>query len=256
MGYFFGIAAIILLYSIRTKPDASAPVSDTSGASASSEPPKAPLPDFVRKVIEDIGASKDDLNTAATLSEEVGYPKLALALRARANGAKQLIPSPWKEVTDAAWTRFCSAIADGHKAGTVNPRGFYGIFQLSVRRLCDLGVMSNPKSRTVADPTNPTGKSRVWEGQWNTTPEAFLSDPQAQYNVFLKSMELYRNIIGEKYMKVLGLEIDGKQATMSGLLALAHNAGSEGMYKWLMDGELRNKFTWVTEAYHKANGIF
>jgi hypothetical protein len=257
MGYLFGIAAIILLYSIRTKPDSSQRTdSGNARDNGAGGPNASPLPDFVRKVIEDAGASKPDLLGAAEQAQEAGYPKLALALKARADGAKQLIPSPWKEITDSAWTRFCSVIADGHKAGTVNPKGFFGIFQLGVRRLVDLGIMANPKSRNIVDPSNPSQHTRIWEGRWVKPQEQFLSDPQMQYKLFVKSMELYRNIISEKYSKVIGLDIDGKPATLSGLLALAHTAGSEGMHKWLTTGSIRNKFTWVTEAYHKTNGIF
>lgn len=251
MGYLLGIAAIILLYSIGGKKSqgALAPKSDSTGAL-----PPSSLTDFVRQVIEDQGASKADLLKAADQAKEAGYPKLAIALKARAEGAKQLIPSPWGDVTGSAWTRFCSVIANGHKAGTVNPKGFFGIFQIGVRRLVDLGIMANPKSRNITDPNGTT--TRIWEGKWVQPQEQFLADPQYQYKLFVKSMELYRNIISEKYKKVIGLNIEGQPATMSGLLALCHTAGSEGMYKWLTNGNLRTKFTWVTEAYKKANGIF
>jgi len=254
MGYLFGIAAVILLYSISTKQSAGDSASKAD-AGAAMGPPGKPLPDFVRKAIEDAQATKEDLQKASELAAEAGFPKLQLALAARANGAKQLIPCPWKDVTSSEWTRFCSVIANGHKAGDVNPKGFFGIFQIGVRRLVDLGVMSNPITRNVNDDNGQS--SRIWQGTWcKTSEKKFLNDPQEQYRLFVKSMELYRGIISEKYTKVLNLDIDGKPATLSGLLALSHTAGSEGMYKWLTQGEIRNKFAWVTQAYHKANGIF
>lgn len=243
MGIVFGIAAVLLLVALAGKEDRGAPAKQTDSS-------QGPLPPFVKQIIVNRNASKDDLGRAALEAKEAGYPKLASALARRITGSKDnLIKSPWNDISDAAWTRFCRVIANGHEPASISPKGFYGIFQLGVRRLCDLGVLRNPRSSTE------NGK-RVWRGTWLVPQDKFLSDPALQYKLFSKSMELFRNIISEKYAQVIGLDIEGKPATLSGLLALAHTAGSEGMYKWLMNGDIRNKFKWVTEAYNKANGIF
>ncbi len=251
MGIVFGIAAVVLLIALASKKQEE-PKTTAKGLL---EAPSQPLPEFVRKVLSQAGrATKDDLLRAAEQAENAGYTKLADALKARASGARKLIHSPWKEITSAAWTRFTRVMAHDNKPTSINPKGFYGMFQMSVRRLVDLGAMANPKSRTV---TAPDGKTiRVWEGTWVIPRDKFLSDPQLQYQLFERSMELYRNILAEKYKQVLGLDIEGKPATLSGLLALAHTAGSEGMHKWLTNKNIRRKFHWVTKAYHKANGIF
>jgi hypothetical protein len=214
----------------------------------------APLPEFVQKIVAEKEASKEDLLRAAELAADAGYPQLAAALKQRSASTTKLIPSPWKDVTSAAWTRFARVMAEGYKPASVNPKGFFGLFQLSVRRLADLGVMSAPRARNV---TLPNGQmTRVWEGTWVIPQERFMTDPALQYDYFARSMDLYRNIIAEKYKQVMGLEIEGKPATLSGVLAIAHMSGSEGIYKWLTDGEIRRKFTFVTNAFNKTNGIF
>lgn len=165
------------------------------------------------------------------------------------------IPSPWKDVPDGAWTNFVRAMSEGKSPSHVNSRGFFGLFELGVRRLCDLGVMSNPSSKTIKTPEGM--QMRVWQGIWNIPQEKFLSNPALQYKLFVKSLDLYRNVISEKYQPVIGLEIfPGRKATLSGLLAIASTAGSEGMHKWLTDANIRRKFPWVTQSYDRANGIF
>lgn len=219
--------------------------------------PTDTLPDIVKAVIVDKKASREAIMRAAVEAESSGFPKLATALRSRIGESQSpdntLIKSPWKDTTDAAWTRFCRVMAEGNSPSKVSPKGFFGLFQLSVKRLCDLGVMRNPRSHNIR--LSSGAIARVWEGTWNIPQESFLSDPALQYKIFARSMELHRSIIAEKYKQVVGLPIEGVPATLSGLLALAHTAGA-GMYKWLTEKDIRRKFTWVTDAYLRANGIF
>ncbi len=253
MPIVLGIAAVVLLFALVTKGKDKAGQTTARGALPPKAPPAA-LPPFVRKVLVQRGATRDDLQRAAELSEKAGYTKLTTALNARISTAKQLIPSPWKDVTSAAWTTFVRTTANSRPPSAVSPRGLFGMFQIPVRRLVDLGVMKDPRSKMEP---GPAGKPmRIWEGTWIVPEEKFLADPKLQYEVFLRSMELYRSIIAEKYKQVLGMAIEGdKPASLSGLLALSHTAGV-GIHKWLVGGNIRKKFHWVTEAYQKANGIF
>jgi hypothetical protein len=219
---------------------------------------KKDLPEYVKRVVVDKAATRGDLVRAAELAADAGFPQLAAALATRASTIGEdvkAIPSPWKDVPDSSWTRFIRIMSKGHSPSEISPKGFFGMFQLSVRRLCDLGAMTAPKSRNVQSEGGQV--VRVWAGNWVVPRERFLSDPALQYKLFLRSMELYRNVIAEKYKQVVGLEIvPGKVATLSGLLAVAHAAGSEGLRKWLVDGEIRKRFPWVTAAYDAANGVF
>jgi len=203
------------------------------------------VPEFVRKVIADSNASRDDLLQAAKLSDESGYPQLGEVLRQKAEGAKKLIESPWKDVTSSAWTRFASTVAGPYKVNSINPKGMFGLFQLTVRRLTDLGIMSEPKKTNGA-----------WTGTWVVPMEKFLTDATLQYATFARSMDLYRAIIAEKYKQVIGATLEGKLITLSGLLAVAHMAGAEGLGKWIVDPEQRKRFEHVTAAYKQATGIF
>ena len=218
------------------------------------------LPTSVKLVLTNANATAEDMLGAAVAAEKTGYPQLAVALRRRAeksSSGSSLIPSPWKDVTPAAWTHFSRVMATGASPAAVSPKGFFGLFQIGVRRLVDLGIMANPKSCQVPVARNGrTGVVRCWTGDWIIPKAQFLSDPAMQYDLFARSLDLYRNIIAEKYKQVLGLNIENKKATLSGLLAVAHMAGSEGMYKWLTEGASRKKFSWVTESFNKANGIF
>lgn len=217
------------------------------------------LPDVVKQVIANQQASHTEIMHAAQVAEAAKFHKLANALRERAEvtpggGNATVIESPWKDTPSPAWTRFCRIMSEGNGPDKISPRGFFGLFQLSVRRLCDLGIMRGARARNVRLPNGQT--IRVWEGQWILPQRVFLGDPRRQYETFRKSMELYRSIVAEKYKQVLGLPIEGQPATLSGLLALMHMAGSEGAYKWLTEGPVRRRFTWVTEAFLRANGIF
>lgn len=240
MAILLGIAAVV------------AAVIAAQKAKSASMPAK--LPADVKGVMAHKRPTRDELGRAAESADKSGYPQLAAALRARAKSAPDLIASPWVDVDSAAWTRFCRTIIADNRPGTFDPRGFYGMFRLGVRRLVDLGIMTNPRSRNVVTPDRRS--VRVWNGDFIIDREKFMTSPGLQYQAFEKSMQLYRMIVSEKYKQVVGLPIENRKATLSGLLALCHAAGSEGMGKWLLEREYRRKFKHVTEAYLKANGIF
>ena len=256
MGIVLGIAAIVLVMAI-TRSGKSMSASSTLGYASNSEDKNMSntLPEFTHRVIGDLHASRVDLIRAAHLARGAGYPQLASALIGRAENSSKLIESPWKDVSSAVWTRFASTIVGTHKPTHINQKGFYGMFEMGVRRLVDLGVMSNPRSRNIQLGNGQI--ARIWQGDWTVPKEKFLTDPAMQYRYFAKSMELYRSIIEEKYRQVIGLDVDtAGPATLSGLLALAHASGSDGMHKWLTKKEIRQRFPWVTDIYRRVNGVF
>lgn len=162
--------------------------------------------------------------------------------------AATVIPSPWSDVTGAAWTKFVKVIAGNRPFSYASTNNFFGAFGFGVRRLCDIGIMKDPKK------SSPT----VWTGTWVTPKATFLGSPTVQYNALAKSMVSYRTaVIGKTDVKkVIGTTIEGKKATLSGLLAVAHMAGGNGMVSWLADPTARQKRTYVTTAYKNATGIF
>jgi hypothetical protein len=208
------------------------------------------LPEWVQKVIANPHATKTELELAAEWARTNGYPKLAEALDERARTARQtrpLIESPWKDISSDKWTDF-ARVMGGNPVDYVSPKNYYGIFALGVRRLVDLGIMTNPRKEGP-----PPG---IWQGDWAIPKEEFLAQPRLQYNAFAKSMAAYRKLVEVKYPQAVGTVFDGQKATLSGLLAVAHNAGGEGLGRWLANDPPREKFPATNQAYRKANGIF
>lgn len=157
-----------------------------------------------------------------------------------------VIPSPFADVTATLWTKFVQAMASAKRPfNFVSPKGFYGIFAMGVRRLVDLKVMKDPRK-----------VGTVWQGTWVIPQAEFLGSATIQYTTFGKSMLLYRKVIDAKYAKIIGATVEGKKASLSGLLAAAHVAGGAGLGRWLTDPAYRKKFQHVTAAYLKTTGIF
>ena len=226
----------------------------TTGFAGAENSGKSSLPDVIKNVIRDKRLSPEELDEAARKAAELHMPQLAEALQLRAKAAASLIASPWGDVSNRSWTHFCAVIANGHKPETVSSKGFYGLFQLSVRRLCDLSIMAAPRSTTFKLPSG--APARKWEGKWLLSQDRFLSDPKLQYKLFRQSMEQYRTLISAEFKSILGAQVAGQAISLSGMLAVAHTAGGKGLRKWLVTDSLRRKFPWVTAAYTKANRIF
>jgi len=155
------------------------------------------------------------------------------------------IASPFPDVSDAKWKAFVQKMALA-PADKVNSKGFYGMFQMGVRRLVDLGIMANHKK-------TETG----WTGDWvKCTQKEFLTNPRLQYAAFADSMKRYRPYLQKEYGATIGKSFEGKLVTMSGLLGTAHMAGGAGVGNWLKTPDYRKKFTHVTDAYLRTTGIF
>jgi hypothetical protein len=65
-----------------------------------------------------------------------------------------------------------------------------------------------------------------------------------------------RRAVEGRFAGVVGTEIEGQTATLSGLLAVARCAGLGGLATWLNDVAERAKFGRTTQAYKRATGIF
>jgi hypothetical protein len=85
--------------------------------------------------------------------------------------------------------------------------------------------------------------------------DRLLADPIVQYRIFAASMKRHRGDILARHRAVLGTEIEGQPATLSGLLAVAHHAGP-ALSSWLTSPDDRRRFEKTTAAYHSATGVF
>ncbi len=126
------------------------------------------------------------------------------------------------------------------KSDAVSPSNALGMFEMTTRRLIDLGVLQGAVRRVK-------GKSgrTLWasgDPKDHQRALAFLKNRSAQYDAFVRSMCAYAEEFRVGKLKVP----DGW--TLSGALAVCHRAGSAGL-----EGE---RFSHTEEARLRAEGIF
>jgi hypothetical protein len=157
--------------------------------------------------------------------------------------------SPIPEATDQQWARFVRLMQAGDVAA-VTPSGQVGIFQTRLKRLQDLGLARDVR-RVSAD-----GSAR-WTATFRPplTLARLLADPLLQYRIFVASMRRYRSDILGAHRAAIGTEFEGKPATLSGLLAVAHHAGP-ALGSWLASADDRRRFAKTTAAYGRTTGVF
>jgi hypothetical protein len=216
-----------------------------------------PLVEYVRRSLA--SEDPDEVDRRADELSLVGYAKTAdhlrehaAVLRARTMRRRQPAVahrSSIPEASDEQWTRFVRLMQTGDVAA-VTPTGQLGIFQTRVKRLQDLGLARDVR-RVAGD-----GGAR-WTATFRPplTLARLLSDPMLQYRIFVASMRRYRSDVLEGHRDALGTEIEGKRATLSGLLAVAHHAGP-ALGSWLANPEDRRRFAKTTTAYGRTTGVF
>jgi hypothetical protein len=218
-----------------------------------------PLVEYVRRSLE--LEEPEEIDRRADELTVIGYAKTADHLRERAatlrasrwRGRPPSVPfsyrSPIAEASDEQWARFVRLMQTGDLAA-VTPSGQIGVFQTRVKRLQDLGL-----ARDVRRATGENGARWTATFKPPLTLARLLSDPLLQYRIFAASMRRYRSEILERHRDALGKEIEGKPATLSGLLAVAHHAGP-ALASWLTNPEDRLRFQKTTAAYGHTTGVF
>ncbi len=165
-----------------------------------------------------------------------------------AEPGEETLSSPFGAVPAARWSQFVRLLARGRE-GTITPNARYGLFLFGVRRLADLGLVTNIRRGTYRGKT-------VWQGDWKPpySSAAFLSSSRIQYRTFVKSMAAYARKYKAARAQNPGLfQLGGQPVTLSGFLALAHLAGFRGAVDFLRSGR-RLPSTMALVA--KANGLF
>jgi hypothetical protein len=123
-----------------------------------------------------------------------------------------------------------------------------GAFGMDARRLTDVGLCSAPRKATVGSELG------VWTAAWQRplTKDRYLRSLPVQYAAFRRSMQL----MVPKVAGFVGMDVDGKKCTLSGLLGVSHLAGQSGVESWVKDASVRKKFKQTTETFNLTNGIF
>lgn len=148
-------------------------------------------------------------------------------------------------VSCVAWRTFVVAMAASPRDR--RERGKLGMFGMDARRLSDVGFMEAPKKMQVAGASS-------WTGTWRAPLDEgkFLASAPAQYEAFSRSVARMAPAAAPH----VGAVVDGKKASLSGLLAVGHLAGEGGIESWVLDPAVRKRFAQTTANFDKANGIF
>lgn len=218
--------------------------------------PKAnPLVQYVQRSLD--LEDPDEIERRADELAGLGYERTASHLRGQATRLRggRLRPSgvmfrsPIPEASDEQWARFVRLMETGDVAA-VTPTGQVGIFQTRLKRLEDLGL-----ARDVQRVQK--GGAPSWTATFRPplTLARLLSDPLLQYRVFVVSMKRYRDEVLAGHREAIGKEIEGKSATLSGLMAVAQHAGP-ALASWLENEADRKRFKQTTAAYGRTTGVF
>jgi len=123
-------------------------------------------------------------------------------------------------VSDEAWADFVRGMATSD-ATSVSEGNALGMFELTPRRLADLGYVKGLTRTCVAGRT-------MWVAKFiePMTTAKFLRNPRAQYSAFAKSMKDYAE-------KIFAGEISKPEGmSLAGALAILHRAGPKGLETW------------------------
>ena len=216
-----------------------------------------PLVDFVKKSMD----LEDAVEVArrADVLEGMGYERTADHLRthaarlrtnARRHHGRPLFRSPIPEASDEQWMLFVRLMQVGDVAA-VTPTGQVGVFQTRLKRLEDLGLVRDVRRVQGA------GGAPSWTATFRPplTLVRLLSDPLLQYRIFVVSMKRYRNEVLAHHRNAFGTQIEGKPATLSGLMAVSQHAGP-ALGSWLASEADRQRFKQTTAAYGRTTGVF
>ena len=132
----------------------------------------------------------------------------------------------------------------------VTPTGQVGVFQTRLKRLEDLGLVRDVQrvQRDGAPSWTATFRPPL-------TLARVLSDPLLQYRIFVASMKRYRDDILARHRAAIGNEVEGRPATLSGLMAVSQHAGP-ALASWLANEADRRRFKQTTAAYGRTTGVF
>lgn len=169
------------------------------------------------------GLAIGKMYSSGLLSSNVTHEEVASALD-QLKEAGGPLKSPFQGVSDQQWFKFVTCMYRD------NPGKRIGVFAFSPLRIRDL-TGSNNRDFSIEE----------------------------EYKLLIKSLADYGPKILELYNDHFGKDdftIDSVPISLSGLLAVAHYAGLDGMQSWVEKERDRKKFTDTTGAFQCANGIF
>ncbi len=159
-----------------------------------------------------------------------------------------LLPSCIDGVPDEGWTAFVKAM---HTAmpSAISSTNAMGMFEMKPRRLADLGIMHN-----ITCTRSPTTGCMAWVGEFVApmTAKSFLGTPRAQYKAFCSSMRDYVQRLQDG--SITYPEDAPEDLTLSGVLAILHRLGPQGLRTW--NDTSKPRFEGTEALVARANGVF
>jgi hypothetical protein len=179
--------------------------------------------------------------SAGVAEKEPAHPELA-AKAVRVKTARDL-----SQVDTAGWEEFVSVMESAPR-DKISSRYKLGAFQMDARKLADVGAMTEARKVSYGP------EMGVWMGKWapGLSERAFLGSMPLQYAAFVRSVRA----TAPKVSQHVGKVVEGKTATLSGLLGVAHVAGIAGVASWVSEPAVRKRFASTTSMFHRTNGIF
>jgi hypothetical protein len=158
-----------------------------------------------------------------------------------------LLPSIFEGVSDEDWTVFVKAM---HTAmpSAISSTNAMGMFEMKPKRLADLGIMHNIKCTR-----SPTTGCMAWVGDFVSplTAKSFLGTPRLQYQALCSSMKDYVQRLRDGSISHEDVPED---LTLSGVLAILHRLGPQGLRTW--NDTSKPRFEGTEALVARANGVF
>ncbi len=154
-----------------------------------------------------------------------------------------------QSVFNLKWTKFLYSVVRDVSDVT---NGHVGYFFFSWTRLVALKLATNLRKEDIQG-------RKVWKADIVPPPtlDEFLASSKLQYEAFVKSiLDYLPQLMAPRFAVFIGKDLEGKRITLSGLLAVAHAAGIDGLKSWLANPNDRTKYPNTTAAFTKSTEIF
>jgi len=150
-----------------------------------------------------------------------------------------------RAVFNLRWSKFLLSVV---RENSDVSNGHVGYFYFAWPRLVSLKLATDLKR---------DGKNWTASLVEPPTLEEFLASSKLQYDAFVKSvLDYLPTLMSPSIQAYMGKVVAGKRVTLSGLIAVAHRAGIDGLRSWLATPADQTKYPNTTATFAKSTEIF